>query len=128
MTGYDPYLPTITFGNNASINVTAEQLAEGFWSLDSAGMADFFTELERIASWRLCFQMAAVIEEIAKRADAPNYDYRAMHGFQTMLSHAKDFHDSAAEIRAGDAKRYLAEMARIAKNPAPIARTTGVSE
>ena len=119
MAGHDPYLPTITFGEGASFNVTAEQLAEGFWSLGSDKMADFFAELERIAGWRLCFQMAYVVEEMAKRAGAPNYDHDAMHGFQTMLSHAKDFHDSAAEIRAGDAKRHIAEMARLAKRSQP---------
>lgn len=113
--GHDPFLPTITFGEGISLNVTAEQLAEGFWSLGSEKMADFFAELERIASWRLCFQMASVVEEMTKRAGAPNYDHGAMHGFQTMLSHAKDFHESAAEIRAGDAKRHIADMARLAK-------------
>ena len=89
VSGHDPYLPTITLGVGASINVTAEQLAEGFWSLGS--------------------------DQIAERAGAPNYDHGAMNGFQTMLSHAQDFHDSAAEIRASDAKRHLAEMARLAK-------------
>ena len=113
--GHDPYLPTITLGVGASINVTAEQLAEGFWSLGSDQMADFFAELERLAGWRLGFQMAFVVEEISKRAGAPNYDHGAMHGFQTMLSHAQNFHDSAAEIRAGDAKRHIAEMVRLAK-------------
>lgn len=52
-TEYDPYKPTINLPGMA-INVTAEQVAEGFWNLDAAQMADFFYELDRIAGGRLC--------------------------------------------------------------------------
>jgi hypothetical protein len=112
---YDPYLPTINYPEGVSINVTPEQLAEGFWSLDSGQMADFFAALERVASWRLCFQMAHVVGEIADRAGAPNYDHDAQHGFQTMLAHAQQYHDGAAQHRAGQASLFLHGMALKAK-------------
>ena len=84
------------------IRLTPQQVAEAFWSMDSHGMADFFAELERIASYRLCLQMAHVVNEIADRADLHNYD--AMHGFQTMLSHAAHYSESSTEHRAARAK------------------------
>ena len=109
---HDPYLPTINYPEGVSMNVTAEQLAEGFWSLPSDEMADFFAHLERIASWRLCFQMAHVVNEIAERAGAPEYDHDAMHGFQTMLSHAQQYAEGAAEHRAANAQGEIAKFVR----------------
>jgi len=109
---HDPYLPTINYPEGVSINVTAEQLAEGFWSLPSDEMADFFAHLERIASWRLCLQMAAVVNEIADRAGEPEYDHDAMHGFQTMLSHAQSYAEGAATHRAANAQRDIAAYVR----------------
>lgn len=108
-TGHDPYKPTINFDGGLSINVTPVQLAEGFWSLDSEGMADFFAALNRRAGVMLCFQMAAVVGEIADRAERDDHD--AMHGFQTMLSHAQDFAEGAASHRGSKA---MAEISRIA--------------
>lgn len=113
MNGYDPYKPTITLHEGASINVTAAQLAEGFWSLNSSAMADFFEELDSRSSYMLSMQMAAAVKIMVERA--ASYDHRGMNAFQTMLSHAKGFHDSAAELRCDDAKRHIAEMARLAK-------------
>ena len=109
---HDPYLPTINFPGGMSINITAEQLAEGFWSLPSDEMADFFAALERLAGWRLCLQMASVVSVMTERAGQPEYDHDALHGFQTMLSHAQGYHESAAFFRAEDAKRDIAAMVR----------------
>ena len=111
-TAHDPYKPTIDFPGGMSINVTAEQLAQGFWSLDSEKMADFFAALERIASWRLCFQMANVVCVIADRAGAPEYDHDAQNGFQTMLSHAQAYVETATDYRISNAKRELTRMVR----------------
>ena len=106
--GYDPYKPTISFPGGMSINVTAEQLAEGFWSLPSDEMADFFAHLDRVAKYMLCLQMAAVVREIQERAD--KYDHDALHGFQTMLSHAQAYVETATDYRISNAKMELTRM------------------
>ena len=108
--GHDPYAATINLHDGMSINVTAKQLAQGFWSLKSDEMADFFYELEEASGYLLCLQMAAVVQVIAKRSASG--EYGCLNGFQTMLSHAQAYHESAASYRAEDAKREIAQMVR----------------
>lgn len=57
--------------------------------------------------------MAAVVRELSERSATG--DYSCLNGFQTMLSHAQDIHDSFAFYRAEDAKRDFAGMVRGAK-------------
>ena len=95
-------------GYMVEMKLTPEQVADAFWALGSDGQADFFAHLERIASWRLCLQMAWVVNEIADRAETGDMD--AMNGFQTMLSHAAAYGESATEHRANDARRDLARF------------------
>ena len=90
-------------------SATAEDVADMFWSLDSEQMADFFARLEDVAGIKLCFQMACVINEIADRAQ--NGDRRAQNGFQTMLSHASGYVESAIGFRSFDARMALDRLA-----------------
>lgn len=96
----------------ATFTPTAEQVAAMFWELDAEQQADFFAALERKAGFRLCVQMAAVVDAIRKRSEAGNLD--AMNGFQTMLAHAQGYHESATEFRVWEAQRELARMAEAA--------------
>lgn len=100
-----------------TVTATAAQVAEDFWSLGSDEQADFFAELDEIAGYRLCFQMAHVMVEIAARAGRGSH--AAQNGLQTMLSHANGYHEAAAESRCWDAKRALNDMAVAAKQAAP---------
>lgn len=92
----------------AQVVLTPEQVAALFWELDAEQQADFFVALERIAGTNLCFQMAGVVQVIQERADKGEYE--AMHGFQTMLSHAQGYAESATDYRCWAAKRYLARV------------------
>lgn len=95
------------------VTVTPELLAQGFWEMASDEMADFFTELERIAGGRLCFQMAAVVREIQERADKG--DHRAQQGFQTMLNHAQAYVESATDYRVWNAQHHIDRMVKAAR-------------
>lgn len=94
------------------IKVTPENIAEAFWEMASDEMADFFTELERIAGGKLCLQMAAVVREIQERADKG--DRQAQQGFQTMLSHAQAYVESATDYRVWGAQREIQRMTKAA--------------
>lgn len=93
-----------------SFEPTPMQLAFAFWMMDSEQQTDFFAALEGIAGHRLCLQMAHVVRDIAKRSERG--DYAAMHGFQTMLSHAQGYAESATDMRVYDARAQLAIAAR----------------
>lgn len=88
-----------------SVMLDPQQLAALFWELDAEQHAEFFAALDDLAGLRLCYQMAAVVQEIQKRSDAG--DYRAMNGFRTMLAHAQDYHEAATDGRVWDAKRAI---------------------
>lgn len=92
-----------------NIHLSPEQVAAAFWSLDNFQQADFFAALDRIAGLSLCFQMVNVVNVMQRRAARGERD--AMHGFQTMLSHAQGFAESSASFRAEDAKRTIAAIA-----------------
>lgn len=92
----------------ADVEFTPADLAAQFWAMDSDEQADFFAALERIAGIKLCFQMAYVVDEIAKRSAAGERD--AMNGFQTMLAHAAGFSESATDLRVWDAKRAISNI------------------
>jgi hypothetical protein len=94
----------------AQFQPTPEALAAAFWEMDSEAQADFFAALERLAGIQLCFQMAWVVRELVKRADTG--DFTAQRGFQTMLSHAQAYCESATEIRCADARYAIGRMAR----------------
>lgn len=97
----------------AAFTPTGENVASMFWGLDAEQQADFFAALERDAGLSLCIQMAAVVNAIRKRSEAGNWD--AMNGFQTMLSHAQGYHESATEYRVWEAQHELARMAESAR-------------
>lgn len=92
-----------------NIELTPEQVAEQFWQLGSDGQADFFAALDRIAGLKLCFQMAGVVQELTERSGQGNHE--ALNAFQTMLSHAQGYAESATDLRVWDAKRAIAKMA-----------------
>ena len=95
------------------VEVTPQLLAELFWAMDCEQQADFFAALDRMAGLNLCFQMAYVVSEIQKRSDHGDHD--AQNGFQTMLSHAKDYVESATDYRVWEAKRQIREMSTNAR-------------
>lgn len=101
------------------IKVTPQNIAEAFWEMASDEMADFFAELDRIAGGKLCLQIAGVVREIQERADKG--DHAAQNGFQTMLSHAQQYVESATDYRTWDAQHAIERMVKAAK-VAPIAR------
>lgn len=97
-----------------TITLTPEQVAAAYWELDAEQQASFFAELFRLAgAVALCSQTAGVVFELVDRCNRG--DVAGYNGFQTMLAHANDWHDSAADIRTWDAQREIARMAREAK-------------
>lgn len=98
----------------ATFAPTPEQLAASFWEMGSDEQAKFFAHLNRIAGVKLCFQMEGVVQEIVALADKGERD--AMDGFQTMLAHAQDYHESASSWRAINARIELGRMTSIALN------------
>ena len=97
----------------SEVDLPPHKVAELFWQMDAEQQTDFFAALERMAGISLCFQMAHVVREIAKRADRG--DYSAQNGFQTMLNHAKDYCESATDIRSWSAEREIRRMADAAR-------------
>lgn len=93
-------------------DVTPELVATLFWSMDSDQQAEFFSSLEKMAGVKLCMQMAYVVDSIVERADKG--DRTAQNGFQTMLSHAQHYVESAIDTRHWKARRAI-ELIGIAK-------------
>lgn len=89
-----------------AMSLSPKQVAEAFWAMDQEEQADFFAALERLAGWRLCFQMAGVVHEISERADRGDFD--AMNGFQTMLSHAQGYAEASTDWRVANVKASIA--------------------
>lgn len=102
-----------TIEASVSLDLSAEQVAAAFWELGSDEQADFFAELERMAGIRLCFQMAAVVDEIRKRSERGDRD--AQNGFQTMLAHAQGYAEAATDYRTWEAQREIARMTEAAR-------------
>lgn len=100
-----------------SIDLTPEQLANAFWAMGSDEQADFFSALDSVAGHRLCIQMAGVVRELSERADAG--DRSGQNGFQTMLSHAQEYVEAAADIRTWRAQREITRMAERASGATP---------
>lgn len=92
----------------AQVNLDPAQLAALFWNLDAEQHAEFFAVLDELAGLKLCYQMAAVVQEIQRRSDAG--DHRAMNGFRTMLAHAQEYHEAALDWRVWDAKRAIEKV------------------
>lgn len=90
------------------VEATPILLAHLFWGMSSDEQADFFAALEGIAGYKLCIQMAAVVHEISERADKG--DFEAMNGFQTMLSHAQEYHDASTGWRVAKTKWELQDI------------------
>jgi len=97
----------------ASYSPTPEDLAAAFWNMDTTQQVAFFGHLHKLAGVSLCFQMAGVVQEIERLGAAD--DYHALNGFQTMLSHAQAYGESATDIRTWAAQRDLREAAASAK-------------
>ena len=94
----------------ARVELSPEMLAEAFWNMDADQQVQFFASLDRAAGHKLCFQMAWVIRAIAEDGNT-----EAMNAFRTMFYHAQDYHDSAIELRASNAKRAIAAIAKATK-------------
>ena len=98
----------------SSVQLEPEELAALYWGLGSDDQAAFFAELYRLAgAARLCRQTAEVVHELVMRCDRG--DVAGYNGFQTMLAHASEWHESAADIRAWAAKRHIAGLVADAK-------------
>ncbi len=98
----------------ANVSLTPEQVALAFWNLGSDGQVSFFAELDRLAGFQLCFQMAAVVQEMAlNKTDEHN---RAISAFRTMLAHAVEYANDANDWRCHAAKREIEAMVRDAKH------------
>ena len=87
------------------VALTPEFVASAFWSLGSDDQAKFFAELNRIAGYKLCLQMAWVVADMAESGNSD-----AIAGFRTMFAHADDFPNAAAEWRASNAKRDIGRL------------------
>lgn len=59
---------------NVLVSLSPAEIAVSSWNLDSAGRADFFAELERLAGVQLCAQMAYVVCDIADGANRGDRD------------------------------------------------------
>lgn len=116
MKGHDPYKPSIDL-EGISVNVTPEQIAEAFWSLDSSSMCQFFQHLDEKAKGMLGFQIAFVVIEMEKRS--ADFDYRAQNAFRTMFDHASNLQESFNDIRCDRAKAHISNMVLDAKRFRP---------
>jgi hypothetical protein len=101
----------------AQVDLAPQNIAAAFWNMDAEQQADFFAKLEELAGIKLCFQMAAVVDEIRRRSERG--DRAAMQGFQTMLAHAQAYAESATEHRVWEAQREIARMADAAMETTP---------
>ncbi len=98
----------------STIALTPEELAALYWGMGSDDQAAFFGELYLLAgAHRLCMQTAAVVHELVERCNRG--DVAGYNGFQTMLAHAAEWHESSADSRAWDAKRHIAGLVADAK-------------
>ena len=96
------------------VALSPEQLAAMYWELDNTQQAAFFSELYRLAgAHNLCMQTAAVVNALVEQCNRG--DVAGYNGFQTMLVHASEWHESAADIRSWEAKRYIAGLVADAK-------------
>lgn len=93
--------------------LTAEQVARAFWLLGSDGQIQFFAELDRVAGYKLCMQMAGVVAEMARRETVDHA--HALAGFQTMFNHAAAYAEHCIDMNCGSAKEQIAGMVREAK-------------
>ncbi|KAF1698327.1 hypothetical protein CSC62_05305 [Pseudoxanthomonas jiangsuensis] len=98
----------------SEVDLSAEQIAALYWDMDAEQQASFFAELFRLAGHiPLCMQTAAVVHELVARCDKG--DVAGFNGFQTMLAHANDWHESAADIRTWAAKHAITKSVESAK-------------
>lgn len=95
-----------------SVSIGPAELGEMFWEMDAEQQADFFAKLDKIAGYKLCLQMAAVVREIQERGDRG--DHAAMNGFRTMLAHAQAYHEEAMDYRVWGAQRAIATVVEAA--------------
>lgn len=98
-----------------NVTLTPEQVAHAFWNMGSDGQLKFFAELDRVAGFMLCMQMAGVVHEIAM-CDTEEKGH-ALNGFRTMLDHAAGYAEAATEFRCSAAKSEIAAMVRSARRP-----------
>lgn len=96
-----------------NVTLTPEQLATAFWNMGSDEQVKFLAALDRLAGWRLCFQMAAVVRQIAECETEDHVD--ALNAFRTMFAHAAGYAEAANDIRSETAKSELASLAGEAK-------------
>ena len=78
-----------------NVSLSPEQVAQAFWNLPADDMVKFFAELDRVAGIMLCFQMAGVVQEMARNETDDHH--RAMNGFRTMLAHAMEYANDATD-------------------------------
>ena len=91
------------------VSLTPQQIAAAYWEMDASEQADFFAELYRMAGVKLCFQTAAVFDEVVKRSG--NGDHDAQNGLRTIADHFEDYPAASAEWRAWLAKREIRSLA-----------------
>ena len=89
----------------ARIDMTPELLASAFSGMDSDKQAAFYAELWRLADYKLCLQMAWVVNSISERDD-----HDAMNAFRTMADHAESYPEAAASWRAANAKAAIRQL------------------
>lgn len=97
-----------------NVALTPEQIAQAFWGLGSDEQVRFFAELDRVAGYMLCFQMAHVVHDMAR--NETDIHHHAMNGFRTMLAHATEYANDANDWRCSDAKSEIDAMVRAAKH------------
>ena len=78
-----------------NVSLSPEQVAQAFWNLPADDMVKFFAELDRVAGIMLCFQMAGVVQEMARNETDDHH--RAMNGFRTMLAHSMEYANDATD-------------------------------
>lgn len=97
-----------TIEHTMALRLTPEQIAEAWWELSSEEHATFYAHLRRIAGFRLCMQAACITREIVETDNADARD-----GWQTLHGHASEYLRDAIDIRAGNARREIAELAKV---------------
>lgn len=100
-----------------NVSLTPQQLAAAFWGMGSNQQVEFLAELDRLAGWQLCFQMAGLVREIAQ-CETEDHAH-ALNAFRTMFAHSVGYADAAIDIRCSTARSEIEGMVRDAKRHIP---------
>ncbi|ATS39284.1 MULTISPECIES: hypothetical protein [Xanthomonas] len=100
-----------------NVSLTPQQIAAAFWAMGSDQQVKFLAELDRLAGWQLCYQMAGLVRDIAECETEDHV--HALNAFRTMFAHSAGYAEAATDIRSASARSEIEGMVRDAKRAIP---------